>query len=118
MHRVVILEKMGQASSISTLHFAKGYYQVLRDPSHKEKTTFIMEWGKLNFTVMPFDLQNGPATIQCLMDVVLRDTFDYSRWFDSLWQLDFDVQYRPGHRIRTLLPSPEKLGQRKKKFHL
>ena len=57
-----VLEAMGAAKLFTTLDLKKGYYQVLVEPEHQTKTTFITEFGKYQFRVMPFGLRNAPAT--------------------------------------------------------
>lgn len=71
----------GTGKIFSTLDLAKGYYQVPLAAHHREKTAFVTEWGKFQFTVMPFGLRNAQATFQCLMDVVLHDIFDFARCY-------------------------------------
>ena len=41
-----------------------GYNQVGIHPNDQLKTTFVMEWGKYAYRVMPFGLCNAPATFQ------------------------------------------------------
>ena len=79
----------------STLDLAKGYYQVPLASHHRENTAFVNKWGKLQFTVMLFSLQNAPATFQCLMDLVLHDTFDFSRSIDDILCVFSDTWDRP-----------------------
>ena len=70
----VLLEMMGKANIYSKLDLKKGYYQVPVALHHQDKTAFVTEWGKFNFTVMPFGLRNSPSTFQRLIDVVLQVT--------------------------------------------
>ena len=76
-----IVESMASSSFFSTLDLAKGYYQVLVDPESQDKTTFVSEFGKYKFRVMSFGLKNAPATFQRLMDVILKDTTNFCRWY-------------------------------------
>ena len=52
-----IIEFMASSSIFSTLDLAKGYYQVLVDPDSQYKTTFVSQFGKYKFRVMPFRLK-------------------------------------------------------------
>ncbi|CAM5089874.1 unnamed protein product [Eretmochelys imbricata] len=66
-----LLEKLGRAQFISILDLTKGYWQVLRDESAKEKSAFITHVGLYEYNVLPFGLQNAPATFQKLVDSLL-----------------------------------------------
>ncbi len=57
-----VLEKAGNATVLSKLDLAKGYYQVQMDDNSRDLTTFISPWGKFRFNRMPFGLRNAPAT--------------------------------------------------------
>ena len=41
------------------------------DDKDKEKTAFTAPRGHFHFTVMPFGVTNGPATMERLMELVL-----------------------------------------------
>lgn len=47
-----------------------GYWKVLLSPSYHEKTAFSIETGLWQFTVMPFEFSNTPATVERLMELV------------------------------------------------
>ena len=49
----------------------QGFYQIPLKKADMPKTAFCTPWGKFQFTRMPFDLRNAPATFQHLMHVVL-----------------------------------------------
>ena len=38
-----------------------GYHQVKIAQEDRHKTTFVIEWGCYQYTVMPFGLKNAPA---------------------------------------------------------
>ena len=76
-----IIESMAPSSIFSTLDLAKGYYQVLVDPDSQDKTTFVSQFGKYKFRVMPFGLKNAPTTFRRLVDIVLKGTTDFCRWY-------------------------------------
>ncbi|CAM5155385.1 unnamed protein product [Natator depressus] len=66
-----LLEKVGHAQFISTLDLAKGYWQVPFDDPAKERSAFITHVGLYEFKVLPFGLQNVPATFQRLVNNLL-----------------------------------------------
>jgi len=66
-----LLERLGQASFITTLDLTKGYYQVPVSPEDRDKTAFTTPYGKYRFKTMPFGLKGAPTTFQRLMDRVL-----------------------------------------------
>ena len=76
-----VLEAMGTAKLFTTLDLKKGYYQVLVEPENQTKTTFIMEFGKYQFSVMQFGLRNALATFQRVMDLVLKDTTNFAKCY-------------------------------------
>src|ERR1043165_2915953 len=49
------------------------YWQVPVRPQDREKTAFRTSSGHYQFRVMPFGLNNAPATFQRLMNEILRD---------------------------------------------
>ncbi|CAM4640315.1 unnamed protein product [Caretta caretta] len=57
-----LLEKLGRVQFISTLDLTKGYWQVPLDESAKERSAFTTHLGLYEFNVLPFGLQNAPAT--------------------------------------------------------
>jgi hypothetical protein len=59
-----------KAKWFSTLNLKSGYFQVY--PDDKEKTTFSLDQGLWQFTVMPFGLCNAPAMFERLMDTILK----------------------------------------------
>ena len=47
--------------------------QILMDPEHIEKTSFITEWGTYYYRVMPFGLKNEGATYQRAATTLFHD---------------------------------------------
>ena len=67
-----LLDGIGQAQYITTLDLTRGYWQVPVAEESRPKTAFTTPMGLYQFTVMPFGLCGAPATLQCLMDWLLR----------------------------------------------
>ena len=67
------LDSMSGAKIFTTLDLASGYWQVLLDPEDTEKTALSTQKGHFQFVTMPMGLKSAPATLQRLMDSVLRD---------------------------------------------
>ena len=80
------LEAMAMAGAclFSTLDLASGYWQVELNPADQEKTAFSTNSGHYEFLTMPMGLKGAPATLQRLMDLVLRGL----KWETLLIYLD------------------------------
>ena len=68
-----LLAKVGKASFLTTLDLSKGYHQVPLTADTMPKTAFITQFGKFEYTRLPFGLVNAPAYFQRLMDQLLTD---------------------------------------------
>lgn len=55
-----LLNRLCEAHYIAILDLTKGYWQILLDPSLKDKTAFATPSGLYQFTHMPFGLHGGP----------------------------------------------------------
>ncbi|KAI4891324.1 hypothetical protein NFI96_000961 [Prochilodus magdalenae] len=64
--------------SLSTEDLCKGYWQVPLTESAKELTAFRAPNGLFYFVIMPFGLHGAAATLQRLMDTVLKGTEDFA----------------------------------------
>lgn len=72
------LDRLGDASFITTLDLSRGYWQVPVRQQDQHKTAFTTPYGLFQFRVMPFGLQGAPATFQRMMDVILQETHDFA----------------------------------------
>lgn len=75
---------MGAAKFATKLDLLKGYWQVPLIARAKEISSFITPWGLFSYSVMPFGLQNAPATFQCLMNRVLVGLVGCSAYLDNV----------------------------------
>ena len=80
-----IVGRVGKASVLSKLDLSKGFYQVGLADAAKEKTAVVTQFGKWEFTRMPFGLVNATSTFQRLMNGVLVGMTDYcSAYVDDI----------------------------------
>lgn len=63
-----LIDRVGQATFISTLDFTREYWQVPVAEDSQPKTAFTTPFGLYQFKVMPFGLQSAPACFQLMMD--------------------------------------------------
>ncbi|XP_057195726.1 uncharacterized protein LOC130557734 [Triplophysa rosa] len=73
-----LLDRLGRARYISTLDLTKGYWQVPLAADAKEKTAFSTPNGHWQYRVLPFGLHGAPATIQRMMNIILRPHQQYA----------------------------------------
>lgn len=85
------LQALGGAKYFSVLDSTSGYYQVAMHSDDVAKTAFVVPFGLFEFTRLPFELTNAPATFQRLMQRCLGD-----RCYSSvLIYLDDIIVYSP-----------------------
>ncbi len=68
-----ILDKIGDATLLTTLDLTKGYWQIPIAEVSKAKTAFVTPMGKYQFETMPFGLVGAPATFQRYVNSILAD---------------------------------------------
>ena len=70
------INKLGNASRLSSIDLVCGYWQVRVAEKDVSKTAFNTRYDKYEFLVMPFGLTNVPSTFQTLMNQILRPYID------------------------------------------
>ena len=73
-----MIAQLGKARYLSKLDHNKGFYQIPLAEDDQDKSAFCTPWGKYQFTVMPFGLQNAPPTYQRKMDQVLDGMLEFA----------------------------------------
>lgn len=68
-----ILDKLGKCQYFTTLDLASGFHQIEVHPDDVQKTAFSVEYGLYEYVRMPFGLKNAPATLQRVMNNILRN---------------------------------------------
>ncbi|XP_070571314.1 uncharacterized protein [Ptychodera flava] len=80
-----ILDEIGRSKFISSLDLTKGYWQIPLDDDSRAKSAFITPFGLYEYLVMPFGMQNAPATFQRLIDSIFSECQDYAKsYFDDV----------------------------------
>ena len=73
-----LIDRVGNATYITTLDLTKGYWQVPVAVEDREKTAFTTPCGLFQFTRMPFGLKGAPATFQRMVDRLLNGLEEFA----------------------------------------
>ena len=73
-----LLNKVAGAKYLTRLDMTKAYFQLKLDPQSQRYTSFQTPFGTYKYLRMPMGLVNGGATLQRLMDHVLRGAHQYA----------------------------------------
>jgi hypothetical protein len=73
-----LIDRVGNATYITTLDLTKGYWQVPVAVEDREKTAFTTPCGLFQFTRMPFGLKGAPATFQRMVDRLLNGLGEFA----------------------------------------
>ena len=103
------LDLLSGSSYFSTLDLAQAFWQIELAPEDREKTAFITGEGLYEFRRMPFGLVNAPATMQRLINSVLKS----ERWKICLTYLDDIIVFSKTfseqvERLETVLKALQK----------
>ena len=83
------LDSLGSSRIFSVLDMASGCHQIEVQEEDREKTAFSCHMGHYQFTKLPFGVNNGPATYQRCMDLILTGL----KGIDCLAYLDDVICY-------------------------
>jgi hypothetical protein len=84
-----IMRALSGSQWLSTFNVLSGFQQIKIIPEHKHITALCTHKQHLQFTRLPFRLQNGPAVFQCIMNKVLAKFL----WIFALVYIDDIVIY-------------------------
>lgn len=76
-----LLNEVSKATFISKIDLTKGYWQIPLDEDAKQKNAFVTPMGHYQFTVMPFGMENAPATFVRLMHKVIDGLHSFVQCF-------------------------------------
>ena len=73
-----LLNRVAGAKYISKVDMTRGYYQIPMQTDSRQYTSFQTPFGVYRYVRMPMGLVNGSATMQRLMDRILRGAHNYA----------------------------------------
>ena len=56
-----VLDNVGGQEAYSFIDGFSGYHHIRIAPKYQDNTTFAIEWGSYQYTMIPFGLKNAPA---------------------------------------------------------
>ena len=56
-----------------------GYHQIRIAKEDRHKTTFAIEWGSYQYTVIPFGLENSPSIFSRVVVEAFKEVFQFFR---------------------------------------
>lgn len=68
-----VVDNVGGQEAYSFTDWFSGYHQIKITPEDRSKTTFMMEWGCFQYTVIPFGLKNAPAIFSHVVIVAFKE---------------------------------------------
>ena len=68
-----VLDNVGEQEIYSSTDVFSCYHQIRIHPEDRHKTTFTMEWGSFQYTIMPFGLKNAPAIFSRVVVAVFKE---------------------------------------------
>ena len=67
-----VLEGVGGQEMYSFTYGFSGYHQIHITKEDHHKTTFVIEWGCFQYTVIPFGPKNAPTVFSRVVIVVFK----------------------------------------------
>ena len=68
-----ILDNVGGQDAYSFTEGFPGYHRIRIAPEDCKNTTFAIEWGYFQYTIMPFRLKNAPVIFSPIVVVVFKE---------------------------------------------
>ena len=68
-----VLEGVGGQEMYSFINGFSGYHQIRIAKEDYHKTTFVIEWGCFQCTVMPFGMKNAPTIFSRVVVAAFKD---------------------------------------------
>jgi len=94
-----LLENVGRQEVYSFTDGFSGYHQIKIASEYKSKTTFAIEWGYFQYTVMSFGLKNVPIIFSCIVVVAFKE---YIHKFLEVYLDDWTVFGLVKHHVASL----------------
>ena len=69
-----ILDALSGAKWFATLDLDSGYWQVPMNPSSSDKTAFVTDFGRYDWTAVPMGLASAPSNFERLMESCVKGT--------------------------------------------
>ena len=94
------IDKIGTARYVSKFDLLKGFWQVPLTERAKEISAFVTDDGLFQFKVMPFEMQNSPATFQRLINQVISGLTGCDAYIDDVivysetWSEHVKIMYK------------------------
>ncbi len=103
-------DRLGRVKWFTSLNLKEAYYWVQMKKGKEWKTAFWTRYEHYEYTVMPFELKNTPATFQRLINDMLREYLDdfAITYLDNILIYSDDLETHCSHVHKVL----EKLNER------
>jgi len=103
-------DRLGRAKWFTSLNLKEAYYWVWMKEGKEWKTVFQTRYRHYEYTVMPFELKNAPATFQRLINDTLREYLNdfVITYLDNILIYSDDLEMHRSHVHKVL----EKLNER------